>query len=135
MNTPEKKKRFMREQLRDAIFAVHDGVLKRDIAKEFRTQRVYQKQHQSKWSRKLTFISLRRPQEPSGRDMFAVSVDEGPLTLCVRQSFPIVFLLFLFPVFGLTDLESDNCIKSRHVQTTFFLKIRFICMEVFFKLR
>ena len=29
------KKRFTREQLRDAIFAVHDGASKRDAAKEF----------------------------------------------------------------------------------------------------
>ena len=35
MNTPKKKKRFTREQLLAAIFAVHDGVLKRDTAKEF----------------------------------------------------------------------------------------------------
>ena len=34
MNTPKKKKRFTREQLRDAIFAVHDGASKRDAAKE-----------------------------------------------------------------------------------------------------
>ena len=32
MNTPKKKKRFTREQLRDAIFAVHDGASKRDAA-------------------------------------------------------------------------------------------------------
>ena len=32
---PEKEKRFTREQLRDAIFAVHDGASKRDAAKEF----------------------------------------------------------------------------------------------------
>ena len=35
MNTPKKKKRFTREQLRDAVFAVHDGASKRDAAKEF----------------------------------------------------------------------------------------------------
>ena len=35
MNTPKKKKRFTGEQLRDAIFAVHDGASKRDAAKEF----------------------------------------------------------------------------------------------------
>ena len=35
MNTPEKKKRFTREQLRDAIFDVHDDASKRDTAKEF----------------------------------------------------------------------------------------------------
>ena len=35
MNTPKKKKRFTREQLRGAIFAVHDGASKRDAAKEF----------------------------------------------------------------------------------------------------
>ena len=35
MNTPEKEKRFTREQLRHAIFAVHDGASKRDAAKEF----------------------------------------------------------------------------------------------------
>ena len=35
MNTPKKKKRFAREQLRDTIFAVHDSVSKRDTAKEF----------------------------------------------------------------------------------------------------
>ena len=35
MNTPKKKKRFTREQLCDAIFAVHHGALKRDAAKEF----------------------------------------------------------------------------------------------------
>ena len=35
MNTPKKKKRFTREQLRHAIFAVHDGASKRDAAKEF----------------------------------------------------------------------------------------------------
>ena len=34
MNTPKKKKLFTREQLRDAIFAVHDGASKRDAAKE-----------------------------------------------------------------------------------------------------
>ena len=36
MNTPKKKKRFTREQIRDAIFAVHDGASKRDTAKEVR---------------------------------------------------------------------------------------------------
>ena len=35
MNTPKKKKRFTREQLRDAIFAVHGGASKRDTAKKF----------------------------------------------------------------------------------------------------
>ena len=35
MNTPKKKKRFTREQLRDAIFAVHDGASKRDAARKF----------------------------------------------------------------------------------------------------
>ena len=35
MNTPKKRKQFTREQLRDAIFAVHDGASKRDTAKEF----------------------------------------------------------------------------------------------------
>ena len=35
MNTPKKKKRFTREQLRDAIFAVQDGASKRDAANEF----------------------------------------------------------------------------------------------------
>ena len=34
-NTLKKKKRITREQLRDAIFAVHDGASKRDAAKEF----------------------------------------------------------------------------------------------------
>ena len=57
-----------------------------------------------------------------------------PLTSCVGQSFPIVFLLFLVPVFGWTDLESDNCIKFRHIRTTFLPKIRFICVEVFLKI-
>ena len=36
----------------------------------------------------------------AGVTWFAVSVEEGPLTSCVRQSFPIAFLLFLFPMFG-----------------------------------
>ena len=35
MNTPKKKTRFTREQLRDAIFAVPDGASKRDAAKKF----------------------------------------------------------------------------------------------------
>ena len=35
LNTPKKRKQFTREQLRDAIFAVHDGASKRDTAKEF----------------------------------------------------------------------------------------------------
>ena len=35
MNTPKKRKQFTREQLRDAMFAVHDGASKRDTAKEF----------------------------------------------------------------------------------------------------
>ena len=62
------------------------------------------------------------------------SMEQGPtLTSCVRQSFPIVFLLFFFRMFGWTDLESDNCITLRRVQTTFLPKIRFICFEVFFK--
>ena len=60
------------------------------------------------------------------------SMEQGPLTSCVRQSFPIVFLLFLFPMFRSADLESDNCVKLRHVQTTFLPKIRFICVEAFF---
>ena len=36
MNTSKKKKRFTREQLRNAIFDVHDSALKRDAAKVFR---------------------------------------------------------------------------------------------------
>ena len=35
MNTPKKKKRYTRGQLRDAIFAVHGSASKRDAAKEF----------------------------------------------------------------------------------------------------
>ena len=35
MSTPKKKKRFTEEQLRDAIFAVHDRASKRDTATEF----------------------------------------------------------------------------------------------------
>ena len=42
MNTPKKKKRFTREQLRDVIFAVHDNASKRDTVKEVGRQPVYQ---------------------------------------------------------------------------------------------
>ena len=35
MKTPKKRKQFTREQLRDAMFAVHDGPLKRDAARKF----------------------------------------------------------------------------------------------------
>ena len=66
-----------------------------------------------------------------GVTWFAVSMEEGPLRSYVSQSFPIIFLLFLFPVFGRTDLGSENCIKFWHVQTAFLLKIRFVAVFFF----
>ena len=35
MNTPKKRKQFTREQLRDAMFAVHDSASKPDAARKF----------------------------------------------------------------------------------------------------
>ena len=61
-------------------------------------------------------------------------VEEGLFTSCSRQSFPIVLFHLHFLALGWTDLESDNCIKFRHIQTTFLPKIRFICVEVFLKI-
>ena len=76
MNTPKKKKRFTREQLRDAIFAVHDGASKRDAAKEFGIP--------------LTTL-IRRLRNPFPSPI-GNPVEQGPLTSCVRLSFPIAFL-------------------------------------------
>ena len=89
MNIPKKKKQFTREQLRDAIFAVHDGASKRDAAKEFGTP--------------LTTLirRVRNPfPSPAGHPTAFRQDEEALLTSFVRQSFPIVFLLFLFPMFG-----------------------------------
>ena len=61
-------------------------------------------------------------------------VEEGLFTSCSRQSFPIVLFHLHFLALGWTDLEFDNCIKSRHIQTTFLPKIRFIWVEVFLKI-
>ena len=63
-----------------------------------------------------------------------VLAEEGLFTSCSRQSFPIVLFHLHFLALGWTDLESDNCIKFRHIQTTFLPKIRFICVEVFLKI-
>ena len=101
MNTPKKRKRFTREQLRHDIFAVHDSASRWDAAKEFGNQPVYQRQHQSKWSRKLAFRNLRRPQEPSGRDMVCSFCGGGATDVMCRAVVSHCILALPFSCVGL----------------------------------
>ena len=116
-----------------AVFAVHDSASKRDAAKEFGASPWCKDSIKASGQENWRSETCEDHKNQAGVTWFAISVEEGPWTSCVMQWFLIVFLLFLFPVFGRTDLESDNCIKFRHAQTTSLLKIRFICVEFFLK--
>ena len=64
-------------------------------------------------------------------------VQEGLVTLCSRQSFPIIFFHLPFLALGGIDFQSENYIKLQHVYAAPMPKMRFTVSvrKIFFKLK